>query len=90
MKEMNVYDVYIDDGREALKVTVPAESQKAAEKYCYGNGEIIRTRLNPNIQNIDLDCLADTLRRNGWGQLEIDIITRALAQVGLDRYPAFR
>lgn len=35
--------------------------------------------------NIDLDALADTLKRAQWGQMEIDIITRALAACGLDR-----
>ena len=85
MKKMNVYDVYLDDGREVIKATVPAESAKAAEKYCEGNGEVIKTRLNPNIQDIDLNCLSLTLRKDGWGQAEISIITRALAQVGLER-----
>ena len=30
-------------------------------------------------------ALADTLKRAQWGQMEIDIITRALAACGLDR-----
>lgn len=85
MKKMTVYDVYLDAGRDALKVTVPAESQKAAEQYVQGNGEIVAIRKNPDIQDIDLRCLADTLSRDGWGQMEIDIITRALVQVGLER-----
>lgn len=85
MKKMTVYDVYLDDGREAIKITVPAESKAAAEKYVEGNGEVIAIRENPNIQDIHLGCLASTLAKSGWGQLEIDIITRALAQVGLDR-----
>ena len=37
------------------------------------------------LQDIDTGCLADTLRRDGWGQMEIDVITRALATVGLER-----
>lgn len=85
MKKMTVYDVYLDAGSDALKVTVPAESQKAAEQYVQGNGEIIAIRKNPDIQDIDLRCLADTLKKSGWGQMEIDIITRALVQVGLER-----
>lgn len=85
--KMNVYDVYLDDGRDAFKITIPAVTAKAAEKYCEGNGEVIMTRLNPMIQDIDLDCLANTLRKDGWGQMEIDIITRALSQVGLERKP---
>lgn len=85
MKKMTVYDVYLDDGRDAIKVTIPADSKKAAEEYASGNGEVIAIRENPYLQDIDLGCLADTLRRCGWGQLEIDVITRALTQVGLDR-----
>lgn len=85
MKKMKVYDVYLDDGHDALKVTVPAESQKAAEQYVQGNGEVVAIRKNPDIQDIDLHFLAETLSRNGWGKTEIDIITRALSQVGLDR-----
>ena len=38
-----------------------------------------------DLQDIDLDALADTLKRAQWGQMEIDIITRALAACGLDR-----
>ena len=30
MKKLHVYDVYLDDGRDCLKVTVPAESKKDA------------------------------------------------------------
>lgn len=86
MKKMTVYDVYLDDGHNALKVTVPAESKSAAEKYVEGNGEVIAIRENPDIQDIHLGCLADTLLQHGWGRLEVDIITRALAQVGLDRH----
>lgn len=86
MKKMTVYDVYLDDGRDAFRVTVPAESKQAAAKYAAGNGEIISIRENPLLQDINLECLANTLRAGGWGQLEIDVITRALTQVGLNRF----
>lgn len=82
--KMHVYNVYIDDG-DAMKITVPAESAKKAAQYCEGNGEILMVREDPNIQNIDLDCLASTLRAAYWGQKEIDIITRCLMTCGLDR-----
>lgn len=85
MKKMTVYDIYLDDGRDAMKVTVPAESRKAAEQYVQGNGEVIAIRENPILQDIDLGALSQTLKNSGWGQLEIDVITRALIQVGLDR-----
>ena len=84
MKKLNVYNVYLDDGKECFRVTVPAESRKAAEKYCEGNGEVVTTKL-AELQDINLDFLADTLRRCAWGQAEIDVITRTLDFCGLRR-----
>ena len=84
MKKMNVYDLYMDDGRNTFKVTVPAFSKKDAKEYVQGNGEVVAIKPS-ELQNIDLGYLADTLRQNAWGQQEIDVITRALAQIGLER-----
>lgn len=84
MKKLSVYNVYLDDGRDTIKITVPAESRKAAEKYCEGNGEVVATKLAA-LQDIDLNCLMDTLRRCGWGQAECDVITRCIALCGLER-----
>lgn len=83
--KFKVYNVYLEDKDDVYKVTVPAESEKKAIEYVKGNGEVIKVKLNPDLQNIHLETLADTLLRNGWGQLEVDVITRTLAQVGLDR-----
>ena len=67
MKNMNVYDLYMDDGHNTFKVTVPAFSKKDAKEYVQGNGEV--EAIKPSeLQNIDLNCLADTLKRSGWGQ----------------------
>ena len=84
MKKMNVYDLYMDDGHNTFKVTVPAFSKKDAKEYVQGNGEVVAIKPS-ELQNIDLGYLADTLKRSGWGQQEIDVITRALAQIGLER-----
>ena len=84
MKNMNVYDLYMDDGHNTFKVTVPAFSKKDAKEYVQGNGEVVAIKPS-ELQDIDLNCLADTLKRSGWGQKEVDIITRALAQIGLER-----
>ena len=43
MKKLHVYDVYLDDGRDCFKVTVPAENKKDAEAFTAGNGEVIAT-----------------------------------------------
>lgn len=84
MRRMNVYDLYMDDGHSTFKVTVPAFSKKDAKEYVQGNGDVVEVKPS-ELQDIDLNCLADTLKRSGWGQQEIDIIVRALAQIGLER-----
>lgn len=84
MKKLTVYNVYLDDGRSTFRCTVPAASKKAAADYVQGNGDVVAIK-PADLQNIDLDCLADTLKRAQWGQEEIDVITRALAVCGLDR-----
>ena len=85
MKKMTVYEVYMDDGKTVIKATIPAESKRAAAQYAEGNGEIIKVRQHPFLQSIDLECLAETLRRAQWGQAEMDVIIRTLQQAGLER-----
>lgn len=85
MKKFTVYNVYLDDGNDVYKIVVPAESEAEAIKYCEGNGEIIAVKKNDLVQDIDTACLADYLRRGGWGRTEIDIITRTLAMCGFER-----
>ena len=77
MKQMHVYEVYLDDGRNVLKEVIPATSKKEAVAYCEGNGEAVAVR-DCDLQDIDLQCLADTLESNGWGKQEIAVITRCL------------
>lgn len=86
MKSLKVFDVYMEDGKDLYKTTVPAESKKAAERYIeseYG-AEIISTKDSP-LQDININYLAETLSRNGWGKMEIEVITRTLVLAGLER-----
>lgn len=86
MKSLKVFDVYMEDGANVYKTTVPAESKKAAERYIeseYG-AEIVTTKDSP-LQDIDINYLAETLNRNGWGKMEIEVITRTLILAGLER-----
>lgn len=85
MKKFNVYNVYLDDGRDVYKIVVPAENEADAVKYCEGNGEIIAIKKNSDLQKINTSALADCLRTTGWKQTEIDVITRTLAMCGLER-----
>lgn len=84
MKKLSVYSVYLDDGDNVYKITVPAENEKDAEKYVDGNGDVVAVKKS-FLQDIDIGCLTDTLKRNQWGQTEIDVITRTLIRCGLDR-----
>lgn len=84
MKKFHIYDIYIDDGHDVFKCHIPAESKKAALEYVAGNGEVVAVK-DCVIQDISIQTLANTLSRNGWGQMEIDVITRCLIQCGLDR-----
>ena len=86
MKKFTVYEIIAEDGKDVYKMTVPAESKKAAADYIARGGLTATvTRPHPFLSDINLECLADTLRRNAWGQAEIDTITRALDQIGLAR-----
>lgn len=85
MKKFKIYEVYMDDGRDCFKVTVPAQTKQGAIDYVNGNGEIIAIRESENLRDIDVDCLAETLRLNSWGQMEIDVITRLITICGLRR-----
>ena len=68
MKKLNVYSVYLDDGKDVFRVTVPAASKKDAAEYVRGNGDVVAIK-PADLQDIDLDALADTLKRAQWGQM---------------------
>ena len=83
MKKLTVYNVYLDDGKSAFRVTVPAASKKEAADYVQGNGDVVAINPAP-VQGIDLHRLAYDLKSCQWSQTDIDIITRTLATCGLD------
>ena len=83
--KLNKYLVYMDDGHAVFKIAMPATSEKAARKAVEGNGEIIAVKdASEYLDGMPaLDCLAETLQRNHYGEVERDLIIRALRQVGL-------
>ncbi len=88
MEKLSVWKVYVEDREDMYKFLIPATDAKDAESYVEGTGEIIKTvKANPekDVTNICIDALANTLSRGGWGQAEIDVITRTLIRCGLDR-----
>lgn len=83
MKALKVFELVIDDGDFAFKAIVPAESKKAAVNYAAGNGEIIAIKENKNIC-VDVAALAYDLKKCGWSQSQIDLLTRTIQAAGLD------
>lgn len=79
MKKMRIYAVYLDDGDNCYKIHVPATSAAEAERYCTGNGDIIKTVDITEAHPISIGSVHDALRGR-FGQAEIDIITRCLWQ----------
>lgn len=61
--------VYMDDGRDCFKVAV----------YVEGNGEVISVKDVTKDFPISLDKVAQALKNAGFGQIEIDLITRCLS-----------
>lgn len=79
MKKLHKYEIIIDDGRNVYKVHTVAENKKAAEKFCEGNGEVIRIKEIPEYLP-SAAFVRDTLARNGYGEAECDLIYRLLYQ----------
>ena len=86
---MKIFTVYLEDGDNCYKLTIPAFTKEQAIQYTAGNGEVIAIKENKkeNDDLVDIDCqhLANTLKNSGWGQMEIDTITRTLSMVGLEK-----
>ena len=77
MKKLHKYEVIIEDGYNAYKVYTVAENKKGAENFCKGNGEIVRIKEVPEILP-SAQFVRNTLKRNGYGEAECDIIYRLL------------
>ena len=82
MKQMKVYTVYVDDGANAYRLMIPAQNEKEAKTQAAGSGEIVAVKQNDGFK-ISCDKLARDLARSGWGQDEIDVISRLILFQGL-------
>lgn len=75
---MKKYLVYIDDGKNCMKLAIPAKNESQARKYVEGNGEIIAIKDVTQEWQISADKLYTTLRNAHYGAIEIDFIIRTL------------
>lgn len=81
--KLKKYLVYLDDGKAVYKIAVPAKSKAAAEKFCEGNGEVIKVKDITNEVPIDAEAVAHALKGRNFGEMEIDIIIRTLTSTGI-------
>lgn len=80
---MKKFMVYFEDSENVYKAAIPAKDQKAAAEYVKGNGDIIAIKEVTNDYHISLDKVADALQKAGFGEYEMDFITRTLSQCNI-------
>lgn len=80
---MKKYMIYMEDSKDCFKLAIPARSTKDAKACVAGNGNVISVKDVTDDYPISLDKVRDALFKSGFGQIEIDFITRALDQIGI-------
>lgn len=75
------YVVYMEDSIDVFKLHVPAENEKKAREYVQGNGEVLMVKRGERTIEtpISMSMIANALQAHHFGQMEIDLITRALS-----------
>ena len=82
--KLKKYFVYLDVGTDdVLKLAIPAKNEKDARDYVAGNGEVVAVRDVTERYPIDVDLVARTLINAGFGQTEVDLITRTLQSTNI-------
>lgn len=80
---MKKFMVYLDDGKDVFKLAIPAKDEKIAREYVKGNGEIIAVKDITNDFPISVEKVGEALTKAGFGEIEMDLITRALQQINI-------
>lgn len=82
---MKVYETVFKDRENAYREVIPAKGIKELKDQWGGNGELIYIKdvtTEYGLLTLDgLEQLADTLKRNLYGQDEINIIIRSLRNI---------
>lgn len=82
-KTMKKYMVYIDDSKDVFKCAIPAFDEKEAIEYVNGNGEVIAIKDITNDYTISNEKVGEALKKYGFGDIETDLITRALSKLNI-------
>lgn len=85
MRKFNIYEVFVEDDEEIIiKLLVPSPTKKEAETYSDKYGEVLKCRTIKD-KFIPLNKLRDTLKCDGWGKAETDIIINTIDFTGLGK-----
>lgn len=76
--KLKKYFAYVDDGQEVYKLCIPAESEKIAREWCDGSGEVIAIKDVTEEYHIDTGKVRKALLEAGFGNYEVDWISRTL------------
>ena len=83
MKKWTVYKIYAEDYKDVYRMIVPAPSKKEAEDYVRRCGlNIIKTQEVPDLK-INTDYVSSYLRKEGFDEDDIDVISRTFQMIGL-------
>lgn len=77
--QKKIFEVIFESGKDVFKEYIPCKTKKEAEKWIQGNGDIVRIKEYKLNDSISLDKILDALKASKFGEIEIDIISRALS-----------
>ena len=83
MKTFKKYLVTVMCNGTTVVVAIPAHSKKAAAEFLKGNGEVLSVVDVTDKFPIGVDKVGDALAMAQFGQIEMDLVTRALLAVGI-------
>ncbi len=80
MEQFKKYFVYLDDGTDCFRCSIPAKSKEDATDYVAGNGEVVAVKDVTKDIFISADKVGDALKKSGFGDVEIQFIIRTLTR----------
>ena len=74
-----IFEVILESGTDVYKIYVPSKTKKDAESYVRGNGDVVRVREHQLVNPISIDKIVGALKTGGFGEMEVNLISRALS-----------
>lgn len=78
MSKLNVFEVIIDQGKDVTKKVWLGTSKRGLHSRLAEGESIIKCEDKSDEHKISLSKLKDTLAKDGWGEVETDLIVTAV------------